>query len=267
MRPAVIQIRPVEKPARKHAVICSTCNVRQFCLPSGLDPDHLRRIDSLISTRRRLKRGEALYQAGTECTALYAIRSGTFKTTLRGANSQVQVCGFFIGGEFLGVECLGSESCNVTAVALEDSEVCVLSHELIAQLTREIPGLQRRLHGMLAREILRNQEMLLLLGSMRAEQRLAAFLIDLSARLVRRGYSSSDFHLRMNREEMGSYLGIKLETVSRVFSQFHDAGLIEVAHKHVRILDVPSLQWMLHGRVVSASDQIAPAATIFPRRP
>jgi CRP/FNR family transcriptional regulator len=251
MQAAVIEIRPAEKrmpSARKHAASCSSCNLRELCLPSGLDADDLRRIDNLVYARRRLKRGEALYHAGAEFTALYAIRSGSFKTSLFDAEGHEQVGGFFMGGEFLGLEGLGSGTYNAAAVALEDSEVCVLPYALIEEFARQVPALQRRLHTVLAREIVRDQGVMMLLGTMRAEQRLATFLLNLSARSVRRGYSSSDFHLRMTRDEMGSYLGLKLETVSRLFSQFHAAGLIEVDYKHVRILDVRGLERLLRER-------------------
>ena len=252
---AVIAIHPVEKrmPApRKHAANCSSCNLRELCLPAGLEAEDLARIDNLVYARRRLKRGEALYQAGAEFNAIYAIRSGSFKASLLDGDGREQVSGFFMGGELLGLEGLGSGAYQASAIALEDSEVCVLPYSLIEELSREIPALQRRLHTVLAREIVRDHGVMMLLGTMRAEQRLATFLLNLSARSKRRGYSPSDFHLRMSREEMGSYLGLKLETVSRLFSQFHDAGLIEVDYRHVRIVDVQGLERLVHesgGRV------------------
>jgi CRP/FNR family transcriptional regulator, anaerobic regulatory protein len=257
MHAAVTAIQPIEKrmPApRKHAAGCSSCNLRELCLPSGLDADDLRRIDNLAYARRRVKRGEALYHAGAEFTALYAIRSGSFKTSLFDAEGHEQVSGFFMGGEFLGLEGLGSGTYNGSAVALEDSEVCVLPYALIEELAREVPALQRRLHAVLAREIVRDQGVMMLLGTMRSEQRLATFLLNLSARSLRRGYSALEFHLRMTREEMGSYLGLKLETVSRLFSQLHDARLIEVDYKHVRILDVPGLKRLLNERAPRVSN-------------
>jgi len=257
MRAAVIAIRPIEKRMpmpSKHAAGCSKCNLRELCLPGGLDAEDLSRIENVVYARRRVKRGEALYQAGAEFNALNAIHSGSFKTSLFDGEGHEQVSGFFMGGELLGLEGLGSGTCNAAAVALEDSEVCVLPYALIEELAREVPALQRRLHAVLAREIVRDHGVMMLLGTMRSEQRLATFLLNLSARSVRRGYSSSEFHLRMTREEMGSYLGLKLETVSRLFSQFHDAGLIEVDHKHVRILDVRGLERMLNERSARISN-------------
>ena len=248
MHAAVIAIRPIEKRMpmpSKHAAGCSKCNLRELCLPGGLDAEDLSRIENVVYARRRVKRGEALYQAGAEFNALYAIHSGSFKTSLFDGEGHEQVSGFFMGGELLGLEGLGAGRYNAAAVALEDSEVCVLPYALIAELALEVPALQRRLHAVLAREIVRDHGVMMLLGTMRSEQRLATFLLNLSARSVRRGYSSSDFHLRMTREEIGSYLGLKLETVSRLFSSFQKDNLIEVQQKHVRILDIAGLERML----------------------
>jgi CRP/FNR family transcriptional regulator len=148
----------------------------------------------------------------------------------------------------MGLEGLGTGTYNGTAVALEDSEACVLPYSLIEEMSRELPVLQRHLHSVLAREIVRDHGVMMLLGSMRAEERLATFLTNLSRRFLRRGYSASDFHLRMTREELGSYLGLKLETVSRLFSRFQEEGLIDVQQKHVRIVDTAGLERILGNR-------------------
>jgi len=153
-----------------------------------------------------------------------------------------QVTGFHMAGEVLGMDGIGTGNHAADAVALEDSEVCILPYSRL-----EDPGLQRQLHKVMSRELVRDQGVMMLLGTMRAEERLAAFLINLSSRFVARGFSSSEFHLRMTREEIGSYLGLSLETVSRLFSRFQEDGLIAVQQKHVRILDVPGLRAvMLH---------------------
>ena len=248
---AVIALKPVEariSAPRKYTVSCSSCNLRELCLPGAVDAQDLARIENLVYARRRVKRGETLYQAGGRSSAAYAIRSGFFKTSLLDGEGHEQVSGFFMGGELLGLDALGSGLHHSSAVALEDSEVCVLPYALIEELSREIAALQRHLHTVLAREIVRDHGVMVLLGSMRAEERLATFLINLSRRFLRRGYSSSDFHLRMTREDIGSYLGLKLETVSRLFTQFHKNGLIEVDQKHVRILDIRGLERVLHER-------------------
>jgi CRP/FNR family transcriptional regulator len=234
--------------SRKFEVTCANCNLRETCLPGGVCESDLGRVENIVYARRRLKRGEALFGAGDEFKAIYAIRSGFFKTSLIDGEGREQVTGFFMGGELLGLDGVGAGRYSGNAIALEDSEVCVMPFSLIEEMAREVPELQRHLHAVLSREIVRDHGVMMLLGSMRAEERLATFLKNLSGRFVRRGYSASDFHLRMTREEIGSYLGLKLETVSRLFSQFQKDGLIEVNQKHVRILDIEGLERVLaHG--------------------
>ena len=245
---AVIAIRQVERKmptAHKFEVTCSSCNLRELCLPAGLCAEDLERVENVVYARKRVKRGERLFNAGDAFNSVYAIRTGFFKTSLLDGEGREQVTGFFMGGELLGMDGIGSGAYSGTAIALEDSEVCILPYALMEEMALEIPALQRHLHAVLAREIVRDHGVMLLLGSMCAEERLATFLTNLSKRFVRRGYSPSEFHLRMTREEIGSYLGLKLETVSRLFSQFQKDGLIEVEQKHVRILDSDGLQRVL----------------------
>ncbi|HEX5613341.1 MAG TPA: fumarate/nitrate reduction transcriptional regulator Fnr [Burkholderiales bacterium] len=234
--------------AAKFEVTCSGCNLRELCLPRGLDEIDLRRLESVVYTRRRIKRGEALFDAGDEFQSVYSVRSGFFKTTTIDDEGREQVTGFSMPGELLGMDGIGSGSYHANAVALEDSEVCVLPFSLVESLGREIPALQRHLFAVLSREIVRDHGVMMLLGSMRAEERLATFLLNLSKRFQRRGYSPTEFHLRMTREEIGGYLGLKLETVSRLFSRFQADGLIEVEQKHVRICNVEGLEALLNGK-------------------
>jgi len=231
--------------AQKHEVNCSSCNLRELCIPGGVCMEDLEQLHNIVYSRRRVKRGESLFGTGDEFTSIYAIRSGFFKTSVVDGEGREQVTGFFMGGELLGMEGIGAGRHSSTAVALEDCEVCVMPYSLVESMAHDYPQLQRRLHSVLSREIVRDHGVMMLLGSMRAEERLSAFLSNLSKRFVRRGYSPSDFHLRMTREEIGSYLGLKLETVSRLFSQFQKEGLIEVEQKHVRIVDIAGLEKIL----------------------
>ena len=231
--------------ARKFEHSCANCNLRELCLPRQIGDGDMARIEQVVFARRRLKRGDSLFKAGDAFNALYAIRSGFLKTAVLNADGREQVTGFQMGGELLGLDGIGSGRHNGNAVALEDSEVCVLPFALIEELGREIPAIQRNLHSVLSREIVRDHGVMMLLGSMSAEERLATFLLNLSRRFTARGYSASDFHLRMTREEIGSFLGLKLETVSRLFSRFHADGLIEVQQKHVRIRDIAGLQGLM----------------------
>lgn len=240
--------QPASASAPRPEVKCSGCNLRELCLPMGLDDAELRRLECLVYTRRRIKRGETLFDAGDEFRSIYSIRSGFFKTTTIDNDGREQVTAFYMPGELLGMDGIGSGSYHGTSVALEDSEVCVMPFSLVESLGREIPALQRHLFSILSREIVRDHGVMMLLGSMRAEERLATFLLNLSKRFQRRGYSPTDFHMRMTREEIGNYLGLKLETVSRLFSKFHAEGLIEVEQKHVRIVDVDGLEALLRTR-------------------
>jgi CRP/FNR family transcriptional regulator, anaerobic regulatory protein len=232
---------------RKFEVTCSSCSMREICLPKGLCNEDVARVEQLVYARRRLRRGEALFRTGDQFSAIYAIRAGYFKTTVISDDGREQVTGFYMPGELLGMDGIGSGAYEGNAVALEDGEICVLPFALVEALGREIPSLQRHLHCVLSREIVRDHGVMMLLGSMRAEERLAAFLLNLSRRLRLRGYSPTEFHLRMTREEIGGYLGLKLETVSRLFSKFQEDRLIEVQQKHVRILDVAGLEAVLGG--------------------
>jgi CRP/FNR family transcriptional regulator len=221
---------------------CSTCGLREMCLPCGLSGQDVDRVDDLIYTRRRLKRGVSLYRAGDEFSSLYAVRSGFFKTVQTLEDGRDQVTGFNMAGELMGMDGIGSEAHVLNAVALEDSEVCVIPYARLESLGSDMHELRHQFHKVMSREIVREHGVMLLLGTMRAEERLATFLTNLSQRFDARGYSPSQFNLRMTREEIGSYLGLKLETVSRAFSRFQEEGLISVQQKHIHILDVDGLR-------------------------
>jgi CRP/FNR family transcriptional regulator len=199
-------------------------------------------VDELVYTRRRIARGESLYRAGDAFASLYAVRSGFFKTTQTLEDGREQVTGFHMAGEIMGMDGIGPDKHPCNAVALEDSEACVIPYSRLESLGREILGLQHQFHKVMSREIVREHGVMLLLGTMRAEERLAAFLLNLSQRFIARGFSQSEFHLRMTREEIGSYLGLKLETVSRAFSRFQEEKLVSVQQKFIRILDLAGLK-------------------------
>ena len=228
-------------------VACSSCNLRELCLPVGFSDCELRRLDSLVNTRRTVRRGDTLFRTGGPFTALYAVRTGFFKTRISAEDGRDQVTGFQMAGELLGLDGISAERHTCDAVALEDSQVCVIPFERLEDLSREFPDLQRQFHKIMSREIVRDHGVMLLLGSMRAEERLAAFLLNLTERLRARGFSESALVLRMSRGEIGSFLGLKLETVSRAFSKFQDDGVLEVKQRHVRVLDASALRRLVDG--------------------
>ncbi|RRD58582.1 fumarate/nitrate reduction transcriptional regulator Fnr [Comamonadaceae bacterium OH2545_COT-014] len=238
-------------PLSSIKVACSNCNLRELCLPVGLSPSDLGRLDELVATRRKVKRGTALFSNGERFTALYAIRTGFFKTCIATEDGRDQVTGFQMAGEIIGLDGIVNDRHNCDAVALEDAEVCVMPFDRIEELSRQVPALQNHVHKIMSREIVREHGVMLLLGSMRAEERLATFLLNLVQRLHARGFSQSELVLRMTREEIGSYLGLKLETVSRTFSKFAEEGIVEVRQRHVRILDTEALRRIINSPTCS----------------
>ena len=226
---------------------CSTCNLRELCLPVGISGPQLDRLDEMVSTRRSLARGDALFRNGSPFTALYAVRTGFFKTNVTSEDGRDQVTGFQMAGELLGLDGIGTERHTCDAIALEDSQVCVIPFQQLEELSRELSDLQHQFLKIMSREIVRDHGVMLLLGSMRAEERLAAFLLNLTQRLRARGFSASSLVLRMTREEIGSYLGLKLETVSRAFSKFQEDGLLEVKQRQIRVLKPDALQALVDG--------------------
>lgn len=244
--PAVVAapVRPVTAPVNLAHLktACSSCNLRELCLPVGLSNEQLESLDELVYTRRKIKRGEGLFRSGDGFQSLYAVRSGFFKTRIATADGRDQVTGFQMTGELLGIDGIGTDQHTCDAVALEDSEVCVIPYARLDELSRKFDVLHHHFHKVMSREIVRDHGVMLLLGSMRAEERLATFLLNLSQRFTARGFSALEFILRMTREEIGSFLGLKLETVSRLFSRFQEDGLIAVQQKHIRIVDIPGLK-------------------------
>ncbi|MCX8087310.1 MAG: fumarate/nitrate reduction transcriptional regulator Fnr [Rhodocyclaceae bacterium] len=240
------QAAPLTLPSLREA--CSQCNLRELCLPMGLSPAELDQLDQLVHVRRRVLRGQHLYRCGDAFESIYAIKTGFFKTDVLLEDGREQVTGFQMAGEILGLDGISTEKHTCNAIALEDSEVCVIPFAELEDYSREIGALQHHFHKVMSREIVRDHGVMMLLGIMRAEERLAAFLLNLSQRFLARGYSPTEFNLRMTRNEIGSYLGLKLETVSRAFSRFQDEGLIKVHQKHIQILDVDGLKKLLSDR-------------------
>jgi CRP/FNR family transcriptional regulator, anaerobic regulatory protein len=235
----------VFRPARPAAVdtACSGCTVREHCLPAGLSRPELDAVDKrLVSARRKVERGHVLYRASTRFDHLYAARTGFFKSSLTSGEGREQVTGFQMGGELLGLDGMAQGLHQLDVVALEDSQVCAIPIAELDTLARQVPSLLRQLHRHMGEEVMRTQGVMLLLGSMSAEERLASFLLNLALRMKQRGFSASSLVLRMTREEIGSYLGLTFETVSRTFSKLQADGLLFVRHRHIHLTDPVGLQ-------------------------
>ena len=215
-------------------------------MPIGLSPGELERIDEIVAGRRTIKRCTTLFRNGEKFSSLYAIRTGFFKTCIASEDGRDQVTGFQMAGEIIGLDGIVNDRHTCDAVALEDAEVCVMPFDRIEELSREVSSLQRHVHKIMSREIVREHGVMLMLGSMCAEERLATFLLNLVERLHARSFSQSELILRMTRKEIGSYLGLKLETVSCTFSKFVEDGIVEVKQRHVRILNTEALRQIVN---------------------
>ncbi len=221
---------------------CSNCNLRELCLPADLSIGELNRLEQLIGSKRSYATGDYLFRTGDSFQSLHAVHSGSFKTRVLHEDGREQLTSFLMAGEMIGLDAISTDQHTCEAVAMEPSEVCELPFDRLVQLSREIPSLQRHLHKIMSRKIVRDQGIMLLLGSMRAEERLAAFLLSLSQRNAALGMISTELRLKMSRLEIGSYLGLKLETISRAFSRFQEEGLLQVKARYIEILDLPRLR-------------------------
>jgi CRP/FNR family transcriptional regulator len=229
-------------------VACSNCNLRELCLPLGMSRGEIEQLDTLVATRRKIPRGEALFRSGDDFVSLYAVRLGFLKSVVLTPEGREQVTGFHMAGELVGMDGIGGGRHACSTIALEDSEVCAIPYTRIEEVSAQVPALRNHFHRVMSREIVREHGVMLLLGSMSAEERLAAFLLNLSQRFEARGYSRSEFVLRMTRAEIGSFVGLKLETVSRLLSRFAADGLLEVNQKNVHIVDPAGLRKIVSGQ-------------------
>lgn len=221
--------------------------MHELCLPMGLDEADMNRLDQIIGRRRKVPRDGTLYRVGDPFTNLYAIRLGHFKTFQINQDGDQQITGFQMAGELLGMDAISTDRHHCNAIALEDSEVCEIPFARLEGLFRDMPTLLRHFHRMMSQEITREQNVMLLLGNMRADQRFAAFLVNLSSRYAARGYSSTSFQLRMGREEIGNYLGLTIESISRLLSKFKKQGLLKVSNRELEIVDLPAMKAVAAG--------------------
>ncbi|MBA5636752.1 fumarate/nitrate reduction transcriptional regulator Fnr [Duganella sp. LX20W] len=226
---------------------CSSCSMHQLCLPMGLDTADMERLDQIIGRRRKVPRGATLFRIGDPFASLYAIRLGHFKTFQVNPDGAEQITGFQMSGELLGMDAISTDRHHCNSIALEDSEVCEIPFGSLQQLLVDMPTLLRHFHRMMSQEITREQSVMLLLGNMQATQRFAAFLVNLSSRYEARGYSATTFQLRMTREEIGNYLGLTIESVSRLLSKFKKEGMLRVSNREIELLNPAMLKAITAG--------------------
>lgn len=229
---------PAEAPHQE----CPNCGFNTWRLPANLTARESAQFDARVKHRLPLKRNEYLHHAGAALTSLYVINSGFLMTRVTDNNGREQITGFSMAGELVGLDAIGAGKHQCETAALEDSHLCGMTFADFEQLTRDIPELQRHFHRAMGAEITRDYGLMLLLGSLCAEERVALFVLNLSTRFAARGYSEMHFRLPMSRQEIGNYLGLKLETVSRVFSRFNDIRLIAINGKDLEITNLVQLR-------------------------
>jgi CRP/FNR family transcriptional regulator len=223
-------------------VACKNCTLSDLCLPMGLSTEDVERLDSIVKRSRPLHRGDHLFRGGERFRSLYVVKTGSVKTYAPSEEGGEQVLGFHLPGEIIGLDAIDKSCHACSAKVLETSAICEVPFQRFEELAASIPSLQHQMYRLLSKEIGAETEMLLLLGKKNAEERLAAFLVSMSKRLSKRGLSPVDFYLSMSRHEIGNYLGLAVETVSRLFTRFQDEGLLKVDRKHVQVLDIATLE-------------------------
>jgi len=220
-----------------HQAHCKDCSLATLCLPLSLNMEDMNALDEIVKRGRPLKKGEFLFRQGDVFDSVFAVRSGALKTFSLSDNGEEQITGFHLPSELVGLSGMDTETYPVSAQALETTSVCEIPFDRLDELSILLPQLRRQLMRVMSREIRDDQQMMLLLSKKTADERIATFLVNLSARFRARGFSPNQFRLAMSRNEIGNYLGLAVETVSRVFTRFQQNQLLEAEGKSVHILD------------------------------
>lgn len=239
-----------ELDLHKIEVSCASCSLSELCLPRGMGPEALEKLENIIKRSAPIQRGEMLYRVGEEFKGLYAVRSGLFKAFVTADDGEEQIVGFFLPGEMLGLDAIETQVHVCSAVALETSSYCAVPFTKLSEVCKEIPELQNQLFKIMSRELSSENQMLLTLGKKNSEEKVATFLLTTSTRFHKLGYSANEFKLTMSRQEIGNYLGITFETVSRVFSRLQRNGIIKVNRKAINITDMVALKNLVSGCAV-----------------
>lgn len=229
---------------------CQNCSLVELCLPRGLGNDDLTQLDDVIQNRRLLHKGDELFSQGENSGCIYAVRSGSVKTFTTAKDGEEQVLGFHLPGELLGLDGLDNKIHSCSGVALDTATICELPISELNVLCVKIPGLQQQLLSLISNEIAKDHTMLLLLARRNAEQKLATFFINLSGRFKARGYSGTDFDLTMSRHDIGNYLGLVDETVSRLFTKFREKKIIDAERRKIKLLNHSLLCQVAEGEAV-----------------
>lgn len=223
------------------AIKCQDCSISQLCIPVSLNSEEMGKLDDIIERKKPLHKGDFLFEAGQPLRSIYAVRSGSFKSYTLTESGEEQITGFHLAGDIVGFDGISTMSHRSYAQAMETAMVCEIPFTTLDDLSGKLPKLRHQVMRMMSNEINYDQEMLLMLNKKTAEERLAAFLANLSTRFGDRGFSKKEFRLTMTRGEIGNYLGLTVETISRLLSRFQKAEIIKVEGKFITILSADEL--------------------------
>ena len=221
---------------------CADCRLAGICLPISLEIEDIDRLDKIIQRGRPVHKKDHVYHAGDSFKSVYAVHSGAVKTVKITEDGIEQITGFHLPGEIIGMDGLASNVHTNSAIALETAAVCEIPFNRLEELSAKVPSLQRRFLQLMSKEIAEEQQLITMLSKNSADERIAALLLSISTRNHNRGLSSSEFYLPMSRSDIGNFLGLTIETVSRIFTRFHKNGVIELDKKHVKINDIDALR-------------------------
>ncbi|WP_136066228.1 fumarate/nitrate reduction transcriptional regulator Fnr [Modicisalibacter radicis] len=233
--------------SRMQQARCQTCSLSSLCLPLALELDEMDSFDAIIRRRAPLKRGEALLRQDDAFTSVFAVRSGSLKQLSSEGDGEDQLTNFYLPSELVGLDGIDEQRYPGSIIALETTTVCEIPFDHLDQLSERMPELRNQLYRSMSKELRDDRRMLRLLSRKTADERLASFLVNLSTRFRRRGYSPYSFRLSMARADIGSYLGLAVETVSRIIGRFQQQGLVEIQGREVNILDYQALQGLAEG--------------------
>ncbi|MBJ7538230.1 fumarate/nitrate reduction transcriptional regulator Fnr [Marinomonas transparens] len=233
---------------------CQSCSLSALCLPIALADEDINRLDQIIERKKPLKKGEVLFRQGQSFDSVYAVRTGTLKTFNITSSGEEQITGFYCPSELLGLSGIDGNVYPVSAKALETTTVCEIPFSHLEDLSAQIPSLKHQIFKVMSRKISDDQQMMVLLGKKNADEKVASFLLNLSNRFKKRGYSATSFRLSMSRGEIGNYLGLAVETVSRVITRFQKNEMIEVDGKEIAIVGLTEMQKLVG--VASDCDKI-----------
>ncbi len=230
--------------AHDYQVSCGNCRLNSICLPLALESDDIQLLDNIIQRSKPLQKNQHLYREGDDFQSVYAVRAGTLKAYKTTDDGREQVTGFYFPGEILGMDGISKNTHASSAKALETAAICEIPFSSLEKLSSMMPNLQRHFFQLMSREITEDQQLITLLSKNSADERVAALMLSISSRNARRKLSPTQFRLPMSRVDIGNYLGLTVETVSRVFSRMQKMDVLQVDNKEIEILDIEGLQHM-----------------------